>query len=340
LFVVGSLLVGQVVAQLGEFVQKLPATLEAAGASISALTSRLSGVLNAIPNFIAGQIGIDSGNELAEMLRTQLAGTLARLANSLATFMDRLVSGSTDALVSGAASIISTTTQAVLTLLVSAYFLWDFPRFTANFYRLVPVRWRPIYSDVAAKTNVAVGGYLRGQLVVTTLVGLTLWIGLAILQVPLALAISFLAAIFNLVPYLGPIIGVIPAVLLGFSVSPLTAVLVVVVFVIANQLESHLLSPLILAKNVNIHPVTVLLAILAGFSLHGFVGALLAVPAVALFKILYETYVMTLPAYQMGPFRHQPEQPLVAVPRAEDIAETDVEVTVIEEITDGEDRQE
>jgi predicted PurR-regulated permease PerM len=165
---------------------------------------------------------------------------------------------------------------------------------------------------VTSKADVAVGGYLRGQVIVTSLVGMTIWIGLSILGVPLALAISVLAAIFNLVPYLGPIIGVIPAVLLGFSVSPLTGILAAVVFIIANQLESNLLSPLILSKNVNIHPVTVLLAILAGFSLYGFVGALLAVPAVALFKILYETYVMTLPAYQSGPFRHRTNQPPAA----------------------------
>jgi predicted PurR-regulated permease PerM len=319
LAVFGSILVGQVAAQLGEFIQRIPAALEKTGASVGTLTSWLGGILNAIPDFIAVQIGIESGSQLTEMLRAQLATGLTRLTTSLANFMENLVmSGGADAIVSGAASIISTTTQVVLTLLVSAYFLWDFPRFTANFYRLVPVRWRAVYSDVTSKADLAVGGYLRGQIVVTTLVGMTLWIGLSILGVPLALAISFLAAIFNLVPYLGPILGLIPAMLLGFSVSPLTGILVIVVFVIANQLESNLLSPLILSKNVNIHPVTVLLAIIAGFSLYGFVGALLAVPGVALFKILYESYVMTLPAYQSGPFRYRQGQPLIAVPEEQE----------------------
>lgn len=299
-FVFGSILLGQVLTQMGDFVQRLPTALEKFGTGIGSFT----GWLDAIPNFIAGQIGIASGSELSELLRTQLGSAMTRLARGLTQLIERLVEGGADAVFSGAASIISGTTQVVLMVLVSAYFLWDFPRFTANAYRLVPVRWRSVYSDVINKADIAVGGYLRGQLLITLIVGVVLWLGLAILGVPLALAISFLAAIFNLVPYLGPIIGVIPAILLGFTVSPLTGVLAAGVFVIANQLESSVLSPFILSRSVNVHPVTVLLAIIAGFSLFGFVGALLAVPAVGLFKILFETYVMTRPAYQSGPFRH------------------------------------
>ena len=84
---------------------------------------------------------------------------------------------------------------------------------------------------------------------------------------------------------------------------------------IANQLESSLLSPFILSRSVNVHPVTVLLSIIAGFSLFGFVGALLAVPTVGLFKIMFETYVLTLPAYQNGPFRRgDPSLEVIDVP--------------------------
>ena len=113
----------------------------------------------------------------------------------------------------------------------------------------------------------------------------------------MAEAISFLAAIFNLVPYLGPIIGVIPAVVLGFTVSPLTAGLAVVVFIVANNLEGYLLAPLIHSRSTNLHPVTVLLAILAGVGLFGLLGALLAVPVVALLKVILEEYLLRRPAY-------------------------------------------
>ena len=147
------------------------------------------------------------------------------------------------------------------------------------------------------KADLAVGGYLRGQLLITTLLGIMIWIGLSLIGIPLATAISFLAAVFNLVPYLGPILGVVPAVLLGFTVSPLAAVLAVVVFTLANQVEAHLLSPLILSRNTNLHPITVMLAIMAGVGLMGLLGALIAVPLAAMIKVIMDDYVLTRPAF-------------------------------------------
>src|SRR5690606_32301227 len=152
----------------------------------------------------------------------------------------------------------------------------DYPRFMAQFRRFVPTRYHGVVGEIAEKADVAVGGYLRGQLMITAILGLFVWIGLTILGVPLATAIAFLAAVFNLVPYLGPVIGAVPAVLLGLTVSPLTALLAIVVFVVANQLEGNVLSPLVLSRATNLHPLTVLLAIMTGLGLFGLVGALLA----------------------------------------------------------------
>src|SRR5690606_18103552 len=119
--------------------------------------------------------------------------------------------------------------------------------------------------------------------------------------VPLATAIAFIAAVFNLVPYLGPVVGAVPAVLLGLTVSPLTALLAVGVFIVANQLEGNPLSPMILSRSTNLHPVTVLLAIMAGLGVYGLVGALLAVPLVALSKVLLEDYVLRRPEFVTVP---------------------------------------
>jgi predicted PurR-regulated permease PerM len=129
------------------------------------------------------------------------------------------------------------------------------------------------------------------------LLGVMIWIGLTLIGIPLATAISFLAAVFNLVPYLGPILGVLPAMLLGFTVSPLAAVLAVAVFIAANQIEAHLLSPLILSRSTNLHPITVMLAIMAGVGLMGLLGALIAVPLVAMIKVILDDYLLNRPAF-------------------------------------------
>ncbi len=156
---------------------------------------------------------------------------------------------------------------------------------------------RPRYFDLTKKADQAVGGYLRGQLLITVLLGFMIWVGLSLVGVPLALAISFLAAIFNLVPYLGPIVGVIPAVLFGFTVSPFTAILAILIFFAANQIEGYVLAPMILSRSVKLHPLTVLLSILVGIGLLGLLGAILAVPVVAFAKLVMNEYLLSSPLY-------------------------------------------
>ena len=235
--------------------------------------------------------------ELNNQVRNQLLGILARASEGINTLLEKLVSEGPNVLMAGATNILSTTVQVFLILIVSAYFLYDFPRFALSFNRIIPVHLRPKYVDLTKKADQAVGGYLRGQLLITVLLGFMIWVGLSIAGVPLALAISFLAAIFNLVPYLGPIVGVIPAVLFGFTVSPLTAIIAVLIFFAANQIEGYILAPLILSRSVKLHPLTVLLAILVGIGLLGLLGAILAVPVAAFGKLVVNEYVLSSPLY-------------------------------------------
>lgn len=300
LLVLGSVLVTQVVTQLSSFVAEIPRAFDNIGTLTSRISDWFAGIIESLPTFLSSRFGVQtSSDELSTQIQTQLTGFLQNGVESITGLLQRLVRDGPSVLLSGAAGVLSTTAQVFLILLTSAYFLYDYPRFTANFKRFVPVRWRPLYEDITAKADVAVGGYLRGQLLITLIIGVLIFIGLEIVGVPLALAISFLAALFNLVPYLGPIVGMIPAVILGFTVSPLTALLAVVVFVVANQIEGNLLGPYILSKSTNLHPVTVLLAILIGAGLFGLLGALLAVPVSALLKVVLEEYLLKRPAYQM-----------------------------------------
>ena len=300
--VLGSVLITQVVTELGRFINLIPTALNNIGSLTGSVSDWATRQLERLPDILSSRLGLGGSSEaISVQIQEQFALFVANAAESITALLENLVREGPSLLLSGATTIISTTLQVFLILLASAYFLYDFPRFTAAFRRIVPVRWRPLYADLVHKADGAVGGYLRGQLLITFVLGIFIFIGLTVINVPLALAISFLAALFNIVPYLGPIIGVIPAVLLGFTVSPLTALLAIVVFVVANQLEGHFLAPYILSKSTDLHPVTVLLAILAGAGLFGFLGALLAVPTVALLKVVLEEYLYRRPAYYEVP---------------------------------------
>lgn len=296
-----SVLMGQVVVELGRFVNLVPEVVEDIAARLGAVSTWFEGLAERMPPFVLERFGDQAaGEDLAQQFQERLSEVIATGLESVLQLLERLLAEGPGVLVAGATSLISTTFQVLLIVLASAYFLYDFPRFTANVRRFVPVRWRPLHDDLVQKADRAVGGFLRGQILITIVLGIMIWIGLSLIGVPFATAISVLAAIFNLVPYLGPIIGVIPAVLLAFTVSPLAALLTVVVFVVANQVEGNLLGPLILSRSVDLHPVTVLLAISAGLGLLGILGALLAVPVVALVKVLLEDYLLTRPAYRLS----------------------------------------
>ncbi len=290
----GSMLIGQVVAEAASFVNLLPDAFDNLSRIFGNLQSRVVTWLDRIPFLLSGGLGETDPNGLVgDEIRDRIVTSLQQLGQDFSQLIAGWISQGPGLLYTGASVVISTTLQIVLIVLASVYFLYDFPRFTAQFRRLVPTKYHGIASELTEKADVAVGGYLRGQLLITTILGVFIWLGLTILGVPLATAIAFLAAVFNLVPYLGPIIGAVPAVLLAFTVSPLTALLVIVVFTVANQLEGNLLSPLILSRSTNLHPLTVLLAIMAGLGLFGLIGALLAVPTVAFAKVVLEDYVLS-----------------------------------------------
>jgi len=268
--VVGSVLLTQVVTETARFASLLPAALGNLSETLGSATGWFGGLGEWLSGVLQERLGIElGGDEFAVQVQTQVVAWLTGAAQSLTRFLERVIADGPAVLLQGATSIVSGAFQVVLIAIASAYVLYDFPRIAANVRRFVPTRWRPLYSDLVEKSDRAIGGYLRGQILITIIVGFITWLGLTILGVPLATAISVLAAVFNLVPYLGPIVGAVPAVLLGFTVSPLTALLVVVVLLAVNQIEAHLLAPLILAKSTDLHPITVLISILIGV---GFLG--------------------------------------------------------------------
>ena len=295
--VLGSILIGQIFVQLGNFVQNIPEVVEEAGDTVSNVTSWFSNLLTGFQNFMAGQVGFESAAGLNETIREQVANMLASAATGMSNMLRNVLSGGSEAIVEGATSIISGATQLVFILLTSAYFLYDFPRFSRAVVRYVPVRYREVFLDVRSKTDRVVGGFLRGQIVINVFIGVTLWIGFTLLGVPLALTLAFVAALFNIVPYLGPIISSVPAVLLALTVSPWTAVGTLAIIIIANQLEAHVYAPPILGKTTNLHPVTVIISILIGVALFGIIGAFIAIPVVALAKVMFEDYLLTTPAF-------------------------------------------
>lgn len=152
------------------------------------------------------------------------------------------------------------------------------------------VSWLPTAArsdalELVGRVHRVVGRFVRGQLIVSLVVGVLAALGLSLLGVRYALFLGLIAGLFDIIPYFGPILGAAPAVALALLRSPLTALWVLLLFVAIQQLEGSLLSPKVVGEQVGLHPLTVVFSVLAGGELFGVVGMLLAVPAAATIKV-------------------------------------------------------
>lgn len=136
------------------------------------------------------------------------------------------------------------------------------------------------------------GGWARGELMLMTLIGTSTYIGLALLGIPFALPLALLAGLLEIVPYLGPIIAAIPAVLIGLSISPLMALATAALAFLIQQLENYLFVPKVMEKSVGVSPIITLIALAVGLRLAGIIGVVISVPVVIALQVLGKQYLL------------------------------------------------
>ncbi|ADI14392.1 AI-2E family transporter [Truepera radiovictrix] len=295
LFTAASFVVAGFIQQMSEFVARVPDL----GAQLSAWYA----ALNELQRFVPPPL-----SAFAEGLgRGAQSGALESALSALGESAVRLSTGAFFALT----GLVGGVVQAVVLLFLTAFLLLDFDGFNRALLRAVPERYRAQVLELAAKADRSVGGYFQGRLVVSFIVALCIWAGMVLLGVPLALGIAFLAGVFNLVPFLGPIIAFIPAGLLALTLGWVHLLATALIFTAANFLDGNVLSPVILSRTVQVHPLVVLLSVVVGASAFGVLGVVLGVPVAAFLKLLYEDYYLTsrwyrLPASQTGRSERQP----------------------------------
>lgn len=170
--------------------------------------------------------------------------------------------------------------------ILAFYILRDWEQIRDTGKQLIPVAYRGEVEELVVQINAVLNGFIRGQLVVSALVGAFIALGLFFLKVRFSLLLGLVAGLFNVIPYLGPLIGGLPAVSLALLDSPWKAIWAVVLFVLVNNLEASFLVPRIVGDQVGLHPLVVIFAVLSGGHLFGVVGMLLAVPAAAVGRVL------------------------------------------------------
>jgi predicted PurR-regulated permease PerM len=175
----------------------------------------------------------------------------------------------------------------ILAPVIAFYVLMDLPKLRDQSVELIPPERREEVLYVSRDLGRAVGGYLRGQLLVALIVGILTSFGFWLIGLDFWLLIGMIAGFLNIVPFVGPWVGGALGVLVALATAdPTTAVWAAAVAALVQQVDNHFISPNVLRYTVRLHPATIILALLVGGTVAGLLGVLLAVPVVAIIKII------------------------------------------------------
>lgn len=164
------------------------------------------------------------------------------------------------------------------------YFIKDQKKIKIFFMSLIPKKHRRKAIKMFHALDVSLGGYIRGQLLVSLFVGLTTYIIFYVIGLDYALLLACIMAVTNIIPYFGPIIGAIPAVIIAAATSGKLVLFVIIGVIVIQVIEGNLLSPYIVGKSISIHPAAIIFAIICGSELFGIIGLIIAVPLLAFIK--------------------------------------------------------
>jgi predicted PurR-regulated permease PerM len=183
---------------------------------------------------------------------------------------------------------LTTVLQLLLTFIVAFLLALDAAAIKRVTRRLVPNDYRTDFDQIWRRIRKMLYAYMRGQLIIAALIGLLSGIACAILGLPDAIALGLIAGITALIPYLGPFIGAIPAILVGLAAGPLTALLVAGVYFLISNVILNFVYPKVVGDAVRLPPILVIVAFIAGFSWAGILGMFVAVPLAAALRILFD----------------------------------------------------
>lgn len=190
----------------------------------------------------------------------------------------------------GIGSIISTMTNITITIVTVPFLLFycfkDGSKFPEALSKFFPSSYRKEGLKIIKDTSETIAAYIQGQVIVALFMGTLSLIGYWIIGLDYALVMALVVAVTNIIPYVGPLIGGAPAVIIALFTSPTQALLVIIVITIAQQIEGNILSPLILGKRLDTHPATIIILLLVAGNLAGILGMILAVPTYAAIKTI------------------------------------------------------
>ncbi len=249
--------------QINDFVASIPEILNYLKDFVSDLLSKIS----------------DASNYDLSSAQQQIFASIEDFGVSLAVNLPATLMNGIKAIFSGGVTL-------VLGFMFGFYMLIDFNNVGRHLLEILPEKWHEDAKDLTTKLNRSLRSFVQGTLFIMFLVFIAQSIGLTLAGLKAPLLFGIFCAITNVIPYLGPYIGGAPAVIVGFSMSPLTGVFSLISIVAVQMIESYFLQPVVMGKAMQLHPVTIMIGLLIFQYFFGIIGMIVATPVIASLKII------------------------------------------------------
>ncbi len=260
--------------------------------SILKLASDFRGYVNVISDFFNKHL------ENNPEIRTYLQEVLTTITNSVYNWVNNeliiQVQNIMSKLTVGISWVVSLVTNVVVSLIVSVYLLVSKKRFVGQLKKLLYVFLKPDTANAALsifrQVNKIFGGFISGKIIDSLIIGVLCFIGVSILKMPYPLLISVIVGVTNVIPFFGPYIGAIPSAFLVLLIDPGKCLIFIIFIFLLQQLDGNIIGPAILGDSTGVSPFWIVVSILVGGGLFGFIGMLLGVPTFAVIYYLVKTF--------------------------------------------------
>jgi len=256
------------------------------------------GALIAVVFTILVPVVLEQSKELFTNFSSSLGGTgpvadffqihVQPYLSSAFASMEETLSQSVGSVFSTVKGVVGSIVAVFIVLVLTFYMVVEEKKARTYFCNLIPAEYQPYADHLLSKIQVKIGAWLQGQILLGLIVGCLVFIGLSFLQVKYALLLAIIAGLLEVVPYVGPIVSVIPAAIIGFAQAPLLGLLVLALYIVIQQLENHVLVPKIMQRVTGLNPIISIAALLIGMKVGGFAGAMLAIPLATLAVVVLE----------------------------------------------------
>lgn len=252
--------------EIKRMVTSMPIYLEKASGLIDKLYNKYYSTLGDLPPIFQG---------VQQVVMENIVGIESMIVEGLKNFIGGII------------KTFSKFVSLVLTPILTFYFLVDKNYFKEKLRNLIPLKNRNEYNKLFQEIDYSLSKFVRGKIIMAIYVGVTTSIILLILRVDFAIVIGFITGIADIIPYIGPFLGFLPAVFFAFLGSPLKAIWVGAFFLIIQWVENNIIAPKVIGDTTGIHPLIILISIIIGGGIFGVLGMIFAVPVIAIVTILF-----------------------------------------------------